>query len=679
MSKLPTKQSLGVIPFPRGRGSLASVSVPNLSSGIAESSAQFGRGIASIGAAAEAIDGYDQKREAFEAERDFQAFQWSQHEALENAKRTVQPGQAATFGDDFTNTYTENAKGFFKQVPDRLKPAYEAKLFDTERRLYGEATTFGRAEQKRFAVQSIDNTIETVHRPRARLTPTDALDGITNDADRLFETNPDLTPIERDAFRNKSKRDIGLAHLSAQPPDQVKQLYAERLNPVSTEGLLRKFEGFRENAYWDVNAFRAGYGSDTVTRADGTIVKVTKDTKVTREDAERDLARRSVEFAGVAEKQVGEAWGALPGNVRAALTSVAYNYGKLPNNVVSAVRGGDAQQIAQAVGSLSANPGRRHQEAKVILGGSWQPEALSSLTDDDWQRAISHADTQQRLMTAEETRATALAEKQAKAAAETRESEIISDIIKGKPVSLTGIVSDPVFNQHPLVKERLIRFFEQQSKGGRDENTYGKDFYSLFQRVHASQDDPSRITDPAELYQHVGPNGGITLSGMEKLRQEIIGKRGSPDATAEAEMKRQFFAAAKAQITGSNEGLGIRDPKGDEKFLQFMTQMLPAYDAARREGKMPAQLLNPESPDYLGKSIVTFKRPMAEWFSDVVGKPTEPATKPFDPASIQTLADAVKAYNAGLINKAQADQIAIDRGWARRRVPDTLPTVPMSR
>ena len=33
--------------------------------------------------------------------------------------------------------------------------------------------------------------------------------------------------------------------------------------------LIKRFEGFRTTPYWDVNAYRTGYGSDTVTLADG--------------------------------------------------------------------------------------------------------------------------------------------------------------------------------------------------------------------------------------------------------------------------------------------------------------------------------------------------------------------------------------------------------------------------
>lgn len=151
-------------------------------------------------------------------------------------------------------------------------------------------------------------------------------------------------------------------------------------------GILKKEEGFRATPYWDVNAYRTGYGSDTVTTADGKVVKVTEGMKVSRADADRDLSRRLVEFEHTAAGQTGsENWNRLPPAARAALLSVTYNYGSLPKRVVAAVRSGDQGAIANAVAGLSANKKRRQREAAIIRGGaapvgSAAPAAAPELT-----------------------------------------------------------------------------------------------------------------------------------------------------------------------------------------------------------------------------------------------------------------------------------------------------------
>ncbi|MFA2962617.1 tail tape measure protein [Acinetobacter pittii] len=136
--------------------------------------------------------------------------------------------------------------------------------------------------------------------------------------------------------------------------------------------LLRKFEGYNDTAYWDVNAHRVGYGSDTVTDEQGNIRKVTANTKVKKSDAERDLARRTRIFAAEARNKVGEkVWDNLPMDTQAALTSVAYNYGALPKSIVKAVKTGNVEEVSNSVRNLQhhnngINSKRRNAEADII-------------------------------------------------------------------------------------------------------------------------------------------------------------------------------------------------------------------------------------------------------------------------------------------------------------------------
>lgn len=136
--------------------------------------------------------------------------------------------------------------------------------------------------------------------------------------------------------------------------------------------LLKKFEGFSSSAYWDVNAYRAGYGSDTVTLADGSVKAITEGMTVSQNDALRDLVRRIGEFQTIVKSQVGgERWSVLSTEQQAALTSVAYNYGSLPKRILEAVRTGTSEEMAAAVRGLrndngGINASRRDQEAAIL-------------------------------------------------------------------------------------------------------------------------------------------------------------------------------------------------------------------------------------------------------------------------------------------------------------------------
>ena len=141
-----------------------------------------------------------------------------------------------------------------------------------------------------------------------------------------------------------------------------------------TKGLIRHYERYSQKPYYDVNHLRAGYASDTYTTSDGKIHNVTKDTRVSKEDAERDLERRTKIYTANAKKNVGaEAWDKLSDEAKMVATSMAYNYGsldKLPT-LVKALKSGDKTQIAneiqrRGVDNNGARVQRRNEEANLI-------------------------------------------------------------------------------------------------------------------------------------------------------------------------------------------------------------------------------------------------------------------------------------------------------------------------
>jgi GH24 family phage-related lysozyme (muramidase) len=141
--------------------------------------------------------------------------------------------------------------------------------------------------------------------------------------------------------------------------------------------LLREFEGFSEDTYWDVNAHRLGFGSDTITRADGTVVRVQEGMTVTRQDAERDLNRRlTQEFMPMARNGVGpQVFDSLAPSQQAVLASLSYNYGNEWGgdlaNVTAALQSGNLALAEQEIRALSShnagvNTRRRNIEADIF-------------------------------------------------------------------------------------------------------------------------------------------------------------------------------------------------------------------------------------------------------------------------------------------------------------------------
>lgn len=175
--------------------------------------------------------------------------------------------------------------------------------------------------------------------------------------------------VERDITRERRQQ---AAEAERQARELERQSRDARNGVEQAKRMIMGFEGHRTRAYWDVNAYRTGYGSDTVTAPDGRVSRVTASTTTDLAGAVRDLERRIVEFQNVIKGQIGaERFNAFTPEQQGALTSIAYNYGSLPKRIIDAVRTGSGEEIAAAVRRLGGdnngiNRGRRNQEAAIF-------------------------------------------------------------------------------------------------------------------------------------------------------------------------------------------------------------------------------------------------------------------------------------------------------------------------
>lgn len=139
--------------------------------------------------------------------------------------------------------------------------------------------------------------------------------------------------------------------------------------------LIAHFEQFEARAAWDVNAYRLGFGSDTEGPEQ---TPVRKGMTTTRERALANLALRVPAFMDVVASQVGEElYPKLGANTKAALASLAYNYGRVPDGVVKALLS-NSEHVADAIRMLGSdnrgiNRWRRDGEAAVVAldGGQY--------------------------------------------------------------------------------------------------------------------------------------------------------------------------------------------------------------------------------------------------------------------------------------------------------------------
>lgn len=145
-------------------------------------------------------------------------------------------------------------------------------------------------------------------------------------------------------------------------------------DPNGLYGTIVKFEGFRSTPYSDPgngnpNGLAIAFGNS---RNPITGQYVQPGDTITREQANAAFGEAVQPYIDTAARQVGlDNWNNLSPATQNALTSVSYNYGSLPSNVVAAVKSGDSNAIADAIASRSGdnsgvNAGRRAQEADMV-------------------------------------------------------------------------------------------------------------------------------------------------------------------------------------------------------------------------------------------------------------------------------------------------------------------------
>lgn len=314
------------------------------------------------------------------------------------------------------NTYTERTREMVRLTEDRALA--EQELHRAQAEFNGEdfEASQARVDQARQVVAGIDDEFERLTDAKGRVTDLSAeaeilmqtmerlafdpendmlkqtqdfyaaVQQALSDVDNLDDA--DLSGLESrmrllreviDDIRNAVRGvdgDLSVAAQNAYAQYGRSRVAGERLrrNAVSGSAIetIKQFEGFRSTPYWDVNAYRAGFGSDTVTLSDGTVQRVVQGMTVSYADANRDLLRRVGEFQDGIIGQIGrDRFSGFSEEQQAALTSIAYNYGSLPDRILPAVRGGTSQDIATAIARLQSdndgvNRNRRLQEASAF-------------------------------------------------------------------------------------------------------------------------------------------------------------------------------------------------------------------------------------------------------------------------------------------------------------------------
>jgi hypothetical protein len=138
-------------------------------------------------------------------------------------------------------------------------------------------------------------------------------------------------------------------------------------------------------------------------------------------------------------------------------------------------------------------------------------------------------------------------------------------------------------------------------------------FNNLFSRIHLPEGHPDKINDWHDLVQF---QPSFKFSDFEALRQEVE-KVGTEEGKTESALVGRVLDEAKGRLSGKNDLLGLRDPKGEQLVTQATFEVLKAIEAGKKAGKTVYEMTDPTSPSYVGKVIDRLQRSPAQMMQDL--------------------------------------------------------------
>jgi hypothetical protein len=236
----------------------------------------------------------------------------------------------------------------------------------------------------------------------------------------------------------------------------------------------------------------------------------------------------------------------------------------------------------------------------------------SDLGADGKAQLLGEVDQAVRAKEIEQERRRTQAERADEKAREVTKSKFVAGLVDNSLDTKSILASNLKSNE----KEHYLQMIKENSR--QEIKTNPATMVDAFRRIHLPDGDPEKIVDETELNQLV-INRQLSFTDLNRLRDEMQGTQ-TEAGKIEADMKKQVMEIAKGKLTRSNPLTGFKDPTGDENMARWSAGFFDNYKAMRAKGKSPQELLNPDSPDYLGKNIVQYVRTPQQIMRDMMPK-----------------------------------------------------------
>lgn len=196
---------------------------------------------------------------------------------------------------------------------------------------------------------------------------------------------------------------------------------------------------------------------------------------------------------------------------------------------------------------------------------------------------------------------------QVKAANDQAMNTYTSQILQGNFPPVATIANDPKLTAEgkKAMSDLMLQHADMTAAGATQ--AYGGGFYKVMGQIIAPLGDPSRISDPTQIYAMAAqPGGPLTLAGAAKI-VDIMGKvTKSVDDSNTTDALHSLIAGQKQKMsfqqdTGPTQ---IKDPQGEQLFNnRFVPKALGAYDQWIKDGKDPWQFLTQDNFDKMSQGL----------------------------------------------------------------------------
>lgn len=158
--------------------------------------------------------------------------------------------------------------------------------------------------------------------------------------------------------------------------------------------------------------------------------------------------------------------------------------------------------------------------------------------------------------------------------------------------------------------EHAMALYEKANKEEAPARVSAQTTQALMERLTTAG--PTKLTSTEEITQAL-VKGQLSKADYSFLMNEFAKAR-TPEGENLAQRTEQFLKAIEPQIDRSI--LGAIDPSGKEAMYRFRIDLSRKMDEYRKAGKDPYSLLDPTSPDYMGKNARNYITPLDQRVRD---------------------------------------------------------------